>query len=53
VYDEFKLLNYEDLETLKATNLLGTPMLKPHLHGYLMHMKLYNKLKAKTEVFNY
>ena len=28
-------------------------MLKPNLHGYLMHMKLYNKLKAKTEVFNY
>lgn len=28
-------------------------MLKPHLHGYLIHMKLYNKLKAKSEIFNY
>ncbi|KAL4470292.1 hypothetical protein ABPG74_011903 [Tetrahymena malaccensis] len=53
VYDEFKFLSYEDLETLKATNLLGTPMLKPHLHGYLMHMKLYNKLKTKADVFNF
>lgn len=33
VYDEFKFLSYEDLDTLKATNLLGTPILKPHLHG--------------------
>lgn len=45
VYDEFKFLSYEDLETLKATNLLGTPMLKPHMHGTTYIFELYLIIK--------
>ncbi|EGR30754.1 nucleolar protein 10, putative [Ichthyophthirius multifiliis] len=53
VYDEFKFLTYDELEKLQATNLLGSAMLKVHLHGYLMHMKLYNKLLQKADLFSF
>ena len=47
VYDEFKFLSYEDLEKLNCTNLIGSKLLKSYLHGYLMHIKLYQKLYSK------
>jgi ribosome biogenesis protein ENP2 len=34
------------LEELEALHLLETKMVKPYMHGYLMHIKLYNKLAA-------
>ncbi len=51
VYDQFKLVTLDELEGLKATHLLGTKMLKQHMHGYLLHMKLYQKLKDKSQPF--
>lgn len=33
-------------------NLINTKMLKEHMHGYLMHEKLFNKLKDKLESAN-
>ena len=51
VYDEFKFLSYDDLEALNCSNLIGTKMVKSHLHGFLMHNKLYEKLKAKSNRF--
>jgi hypothetical protein len=28
-------------------------MLKEYMHGYLMHLRLYNKLKAKVDAVDY
>lgn len=28
-------------------------MLKSHMHGYIMHFKLYNKLKSLSDPFEY
>lgn len=47
VYDEYKFLTYEELEKLEALHLLETKMVKSYLHGYLMHYKLYLKLRAQ------
>lgn len=41
VYDEFKFLSYDDLEALNSSNLIGTKFVKSHLHGFIMHNKLY------------
>jgi ribosome biogenesis protein ENP2 len=37
---------------LGCENLINTKMLKEHMHGYLMHEKLFNKLKDKLESAN-
>lgn len=53
VYDEYKFLSYEELERLEALHLLETNMLKPYLHGYLIHLKLYLKLRQQKGLENY
>lgn len=44
VYDEFKFVSHDELERLDALHLLDTKMVKQYMHGYLMHLKLYQKL---------
>lgn len=53
VYDEFKFLTYEDLESLNCLNLLDTKLVKSYMHGFLMKMKLYIKLKRTNQLFDY
>lgn len=53
VYDEYKFVTKQDVFELGCTNLIGTKMLKEYMHGYLMHLRLYNKVKAKLELINY
>jgi len=53
VYDEFKFLTTDDLEQLGATNLIGGKMLRNYMHGYLMHLKLYNKLRMVSDPFKH
>ena len=48
---------------MDAVHLLETKMVKPYMHGYLIHLRLYNKLSVdkgyfifytkKTKGFNY
>ncbi|KAM3144726.1 hypothetical protein pb186bvf_003035 [Paramecium bursaria] len=47
VYEEYKFLTYDELEQLDALHLLETKMLKQYLHGYLIHLKLYLKLREQ------
>jgi len=53
VYDEFKFLTVEDLEALNASHLIGSKMLKRYMHGYMMPMKTYHKLKDIHDPFAY
>ena len=53
VYDEYKFLTSEDIEALNGTHLIGTKMLKRYMHGYMMHIKMYNKLKDIHDPFAY
>eukprot|EP00330_Aristerostoma_sp_ATCC50986_P000683 CAMPEP_0114583810 /NCGR_PEP_ID=MMETSP0125-20121206/7500_1 /TAXON_ID=485358 ORGANISM="Aristerostoma sp., Strain ATCC 50986" /NCGR_SAMPLE_ID=MMETSP0125 /ASSEMBLY_ACC=CAM_ASM_000245 /LENGTH=297 /DNA_ID=CAMNT_0001777553 /DNA_START=367 /DNA_END=1260 /DNA_ORIENTATION=+ len=53
VYDEYKFLTREDLEAISATHMIGTKNLKSYLHGFLMRIKLYNKLKKASNPFEY
>ena len=48
-----KFLDMKNLEELSCTNLIGTKFLTPYMHGYFMDMKMYKKLKALIEPFNY
>ncbi|CAK9783903.1 WD40 repeat-like protein [Cutaneotrichosporon oleaginosum] len=40
-YTDYKFVDRTELETLSLTHLIGTPALKPYMHGYFLALKLY------------
>lgn len=40
-YTDYKFVDRTELETLGLTHLVGTPALKPYMHGYFLALKLY------------
>lgn len=34
---------------LGCDNLINSRLLKEYMHGYLMHLKLYNRMRSKFE----
>lgn len=53
LYDDFKFVTQADLEKLGAADLIGTPVLRAYMHGFLMELKGYNKLVAVKDPFAY
>lgn len=53
IYDEYRFVGEQEIYDLDCQNLVGTRLLKPYLHGYLIHLKLYNKLRANKQSFDY
>jgi ribosome biogenesis protein ENP2 len=48
-----QFVTVEELEKISASELIGTEELVGYMHGYLMDSKLYYKLKALAEPFDY
>jgi len=53
VYENYRFVTRDELEKLNATELIGSNMLKPALHGYFMHLRLYRKLMDAADPFAY
>ncbi|KAA8496037.1 Nucleolar protein 10 [Porphyridium purpureum] len=53
VYENFKFVSRDELAQLGAENLIGSTMLKPHMHGFFMNMRLYRKLLDVSQPFAY
>lgn len=53
IYSEYKFLSKEDLEKINAADLIGTKYVQGYMHGFIMKVKLYNKLKDKAQPFDY
>ena len=51
VYEDFKFLTLNELQQLSATHLIGTPMLRAHMHGYFIEMRAYQKLLSVADPF--
>ncbi|GBG33323.1 Nucleolar protein 10 [Hondaea fermentalgiana] len=49
LYENYKFVTNNDLERLGITNLLGTSLLRPYMHGFFIDMRLYNKVKAISQ----
>jgi len=49
VYENYKFVTTNDLETLGVSHLLGTPLLRAYMHGYFMDMRLYDQIKADAQ----
>jgi len=43
----------QELDQINGAHLIGTSMLKAHLHGYFMPTKVYNKLVSIADPFAY
>ncbi len=43
VYQDLKYVTVEELQELGMQDLLGTDLLRPHLHGFFIKMSLYKK----------
>ncbi|RSH81804.1 uncharacterized protein EHS24_007996 [Apiotrichum porosum] len=41
-YSDYKFVDRAELETLGLSHLIGTPALKPYMHGYFLALKLYS-----------
>ena len=53
VYDDYKFVTKQELETIGLSNLIGTNVLRAYMHGYFMDIRLYKKAKLLNDPFNF
>eukprot|EP01133_Synstelium_polycarpum_P020049 gene20049-24040_t len=53
VYEDYKFITRDEVEKLNLEKLIGTGLMKAYMHGYFIHVKLYNKVKAIQNPFEY
>jgi len=53
LYDDYKFVTKQELSKLGLSKLIGTDYLRAYMHGFFMNMKLYNKMRAISEPFEY
>ncbi|KAF5351098.1 hypothetical protein D9756_008380 [Leucocoprinus leucothites] len=53
VYEDYKFVERSELKTLGLDHLVGTPMLKPYMHGYFISLKLYDAARVIANPFAY
>lgn len=51
VYDDYKFITREELDSLKLTHLIGTPLLRAYMHGFFMDSKLYTRARGMSDPF--
>lgn len=44
-YEDFKFVDQAELERLELGHLVGTPLLRPYMHGYFLSLKLYERAR--------
>ncbi|CDZ96437.1 WD40 repeat protein [Phaffia rhodozyma] len=52
-YQDFKFIERSELATLGLDHLVGTPTLKPYMHGYFVSLKLYDAARLIANPFAY
>ena len=53
VYDDYRFVTREELSSLSLAHLIGTPLLRPYLHGFFMDARLHARLQAVADPFAY
>ncbi|KAJ2538649.1 Small ribosomal subunit biogenesis, partial [Coemansia sp. RSA 1933] len=53
VYDDYKFVARRELESLGLAHLIGSPVLKPYMHGFFVDLRLYERAKAIANPFAY
>ena len=53
IYEDYKFLTRSEIDQLGIQNLVGTPLLRGYMHGFFIHVGLYNKVRAVARPFEY
>ncbi|THV06649.1 hypothetical protein K435DRAFT_710787 [Dendrothele bispora CBS 962.96] len=53
VYEDYKFVERKELSKLGLDHLIGTPALKPYMHGYFISLKLYDTARVIANPFEY
>ncbi|EDR09268.1 NUC153 and WD40 repeat-containing nucleolar rRNA processing-related protein [Laccaria bicolor S238N-H82] len=53
IYEDYKFVERNELKTLGLDHLVGTPTLKPYMHGYFISLKLYDTARIIANPFAY
>lgn len=54
IYDNYKFITEKELEELGLSHLKGTNLLRAHMHGHFMDIRLYKKAKSISQpTFSY
>ncbi|KAG5643073.1 hypothetical protein DXG03_001601 [Asterophora parasitica] len=53
VYEDFKFVERTEIKKLGLDHLVGTPTLKPYMHGYFIALKLYDTARLIANPFAY
>ncbi|KII91223.1 hypothetical protein PLICRDRAFT_37941 [Plicaturopsis crispa FD-325 SS-3] len=53
VYEDYKFVERSELRSLGLDHLVGTPALKPYMHGYFLSLKLYDAARVIANPFAY
>ncbi|KAK7436516.1 Small ribosomal subunit biogenesis [Stygiomarasmius scandens] len=53
VYEDYKFVERKELNRLGLDHLIGTPALKPYMHGYFISLKLYDTARVIANPFEY
>jgi ribosome biogenesis protein ENP2 len=52
VYEDYKFVSGAELGELGLSHLVGTPLLRAHMHGHFIDIRLYRKAKALAAPFS-
>ncbi|QRW10700.1 ribosome biogenesis protein enp2 [Ceratobasidium sp. AG-Ba] len=53
VYEDYKFVERSELDRLGLSHLIGTPTLKPYMHGFFLSLKLYDAARLIANPFAY
>ena len=53
IYEDYKFLTRAEIDQLGIQNLVGTPLLRGYLHGFFIHVGLYNRIRDVAKPFEY
>jgi ribosome biogenesis protein ENP2 len=53
VYEDYKFVERGELAALGLAHLVGTPALKPYMHGYFLALRLYDAARIIANPFAY
>lgn len=53
VYDDYKFVTKQELESLGLEHLIGSKLLRAYMHGYFLDVRLYKKAKSVADPFEF
>jgi ribosome biogenesis protein ENP2 len=53
IYEDYKFVTRDELGQLNLTDLIGSNLLRPYMHGFFIDIRLYNKVKAASDPYAY